>query len=267
MINKDTDVPFGALHADSYDAIYAQKDYEGECDALEALFGTHVPDREVVSVLDLGCGTGNHAVRLARRGYHVTGVDRSASMIKVARTKPVHENMGVRYVELDIRELPERFDVASFDAAVMLFTVLGYLVGNDDLRRAIEGVRAVIRPGGLFVADYWYGPAVLAGKATTRVREIHDERTDSTLLRVAEGAIQMPEQQYTITLRLWRWQEDQLIQRTTETHEMRFFFPRELELLLEGCGFEVLDHTAFPQVHEPPSVSDWWACIVARSKG
>ena len=71
---------FGAEYAGAYDAIYAEKDYEAEVDLIEraaARFG----DDAAASVLDLGCGTGGHAIPLARRGHRVTGVDRSPAML------------------------------------------------------------------------------------------------------------------------------------------------------------------------------------------
>ena len=58
---------FGPEYADAYDALYADKDYDAECDLLERIFRR--VGRPVRTVLDLGCGTGAHAVRLAQRGY------------------------------------------------------------------------------------------------------------------------------------------------------------------------------------------------------
>ena len=69
---------FGKTYASAYDAMYAEKDYEGEVDLLEAAFERF--GSRVESVLDLGCGTGNHLAPLARRGYEVAGVDRSADI-------------------------------------------------------------------------------------------------------------------------------------------------------------------------------------------
>jgi len=71
---------FGREYASVYDALYRNKDYEGEVDLIERILAEHGasgPRR----LLDLGCGTGNHALPLARRGHTVLGVDRSASML------------------------------------------------------------------------------------------------------------------------------------------------------------------------------------------
>ena len=67
---------FGRDYADVYDAIYGAKDYAGEADLIERMLARHRVPRPC-RVLDIGCGTGRHAFALARRGYEVTGIDRS----------------------------------------------------------------------------------------------------------------------------------------------------------------------------------------------
>ena len=75
---------FGLDYAAAYDALYSDKDYEAETDVLEQLFAQYASG-PVHEVLDLGCGTGSHAVSMARRGYAVTGVDFAPEMVSRAR--------------------------------------------------------------------------------------------------------------------------------------------------------------------------------------
>src|SRR5947209_19234510 len=77
---------FGQEYASIYNLLYEDKDYAAECDVLERVFRTF-GSRQVHRVLDLGCGTGNHAVPLAERGYQVVGVDRSEDMLARARAR------------------------------------------------------------------------------------------------------------------------------------------------------------------------------------
>src|SRR5207249_11212331 len=82
-----------------YDLIYhALVNYEGDVDFLEEVFRRYTV--KPGTILDLGCGTGNHSVPLARRGYRVTGIDRSASMIAQAKRSEEHTS-----------ELQSRFDL------------------------------------------------------------------------------------------------------------------------------------------------------------
>ena len=56
-------------------------------------------------ILDLGCGTGRHAIELARRGYNVIGVDLSASQLNRAKEKAKENGVAVRFIQEDAREL------------------------------------------------------------------------------------------------------------------------------------------------------------------
>ena len=81
-----TDTNFARAYADAYDTMYHDKDYAAECDFLADVFSRFAVG-PIHSIIDLGCGTGSHAIPLARRGYEVFGVDRSAQMIAIASMK------------------------------------------------------------------------------------------------------------------------------------------------------------------------------------
>lgn len=73
-------------YAKYYDAMYQEKDYAAECNFLEKIFKTYASS-PIRRILDVGCGTGGHALPLAKRDYFTTGVDASAAMVDVARQK------------------------------------------------------------------------------------------------------------------------------------------------------------------------------------
>ena len=100
-------------------------------------------------LLDVPCGFGRHSVPLARAGYRVTGVDRSAVLLEEARSRAGGERWP-KVVQADYRELP--FPDASFDAALNLFTSLGYL-GDEQDTRVLAEIRRVLRPGGRLVIE------------------------------------------------------------------------------------------------------------------
>jgi len=103
-----------------------------------------------LEVLDLACGHGRIANRLAARGVRVTGLDATAPFLERARADAAARGVEVEYVEGDIRSLPWR--EPSFDAVVCWFTSFGYHE-DDELRGVLRGVRAALRPGGRFVLD------------------------------------------------------------------------------------------------------------------
>jgi len=249
---------FGDAYADAYDALYRDKDYDAECDVLERAFAERA-EGPVRRVLDLGCGTGGHALRLARRGYAVVGVDRSAPMLARARARVAAEpGPEATFREGDLRNLPEALgpDEPPFDAAVVLFAVLGYLVTTADLRTALAGIRRSLRTGGLLVFDGWYGPAVLADPPGERLRVL-DVGEGRTVLRAASGRLDPLRHRCTVSYRLWTLDGDRVAGRAEERHEMRFFFPLELEALLTEAGFAAPAVGAFPDLDRPPDAASW----------
>ncbi len=85
----------------------------GECDFLEQEFNF----KKSLKILDVGCGTGRHAIELTRRGYQVTGIDLSESMLQKAREKAKKENLQIDFIKRDARDLPFQ---GEFDVAIML---------------------------------------------------------------------------------------------------------------------------------------------------
>jgi len=97
---------FGSDYSDLYDVLYSDKDYATECDIIEKLLQEYGQGR-AGTLLDLGCGTGNHAFPLAQRGYHVTGVDRSEEMLDQLKKKLalLHDQKRLSLHCADIRSI------------------------------------------------------------------------------------------------------------------------------------------------------------------
>lgn len=101
---------------------------------------------EGARVLDVGCGTGYLAGRLAERGFAVTGLDISPEMVKNAR-----ENVpNGAFLVADLRHFALK---TRFSAAVATFDTLNHLLEPADLGRALANVAQALEPGGLFLFD------------------------------------------------------------------------------------------------------------------
>ncbi|MBV9171779.1 MAG: class I SAM-dependent methyltransferase [Chloroflexi bacterium] len=251
---------FGEQYAAAYDALYEDKDYEAECDLLDAVFARYAPEK-VHRVLDLGCGTGNHAVPLSRRGYEVVGVDRSPHMLERARAR----GSAARFIESDLARL--ELSGECFDAALMMFGVLSYQVENQAALGALRSARQHLDPGGLLVCDVWYGPAVLAQRPSERVKVVEQQTTQ--VIRVASSELDTRRNTCTVHYRVWRIEhvanERRVSDETREHHDMRYFFEPELHLLLSEAGFEAVALSAFPSLDEPPTQATWNVLLVARA--
>jgi SAM-dependent methyltransferase len=102
------------------------------------------------SVLDLCCGPGRFSLEFARRGYRVTGVDRTAAYIDEARSHASEERLDVEFVLDDMRRFRRP---GAFDLAINLFTSFGYFEDPAEDLRVAENMCASLRPGGRLVID------------------------------------------------------------------------------------------------------------------
>lgn len=101
-------------------------------------------------VLDLCCGQGRHAVHLARAGYRVTGLDRSAYLLAHARQAAQEAGAQLTLVQGDMRRLPWH---TQFDACLNLLTAFGYFEGDDENEEVLHQVARSLRPGGMLLLD------------------------------------------------------------------------------------------------------------------
>jgi SAM-dependent methyltransferase len=258
MDGEPSTIAFGPVVADFYDATYAEKDYERECDLIEDTFIRHRPDR-VRTILDLGCGSGGHLLPLARRGYELVGVDISPSMLSLARKKVAKERLErVELYEGDTRTIRLR---RSFDAALLMFAVLGYQRSNKDVLATLHSVRAHLRSRALLCFDVWYGPTVLTEKPAERRRTIDTSR--GQVIRSAQP--QLDARRHLCAVEYRFEDPDTGAPLAEERHVVRFFFPLELELFLTESGFELVSLTRFGTLDQEPADDTWNVFVIARA--
>jgi SAM-dependent methyltransferase len=220
-------------YAAYYDLLYRDKDYASEAAyvlARLAAQGVHGGE-----MLELGCGTGRHAVHFASAGFRVHGVDLSPPMIQKAAERFADDPAGHRFEVGDARTLRlER----CFDAVVSLFHVVSYQSTNDDLDRAFATASRHLRPGGVFVFDFWYGPGVLSDRPSVRVKEMADEA--SQLVRIADPHFLPNENCVDVRyLVLLTELSTNVLHRIEETHRMRYLFLPELQRLTAEHGLRI----------------------------
>jgi SAM-dependent methyltransferase len=244
-----------------YDLLYKDKDYQAESAFVSGLLRAHSP--RLASILELGCGTGGHAFCLAKDGYSVHGVDVSQEMLAVARaklatmSKDVQRNLG--FSEGDACTWRSS---SSFDVVISLFHVVSYQTTNDRLRRIFETAASHLRPGGLFIFDFWFAPAVLAERPATRVRRI--ESADIHVTRLAEPVMHI--EQSCVDVNYEIFVRDKITERTSvlnECHRMRYLMPVEIAMLAELTGFSLVDMGEW-MTWKKPALDTWSVCAVLR---
>lgn len=119
-----------------------------EVDMLIAAAGLTPDDR----VLDLCCGQGRHCLELAGRGFgHVTGVDRSRYLIRLARRRAKNLNLKLAFQEGDARKF--RAADSTYDCVAMMGNSFGYFDTMEDDGQVLEKVKRVLRSNGTLVMD------------------------------------------------------------------------------------------------------------------
>lgn len=251
-----------ASYAQYYDLLYRDKPYREEADHVRRLILSHAPGAH--TIVELGCGTGAHAEYLAGLGMEVHGTDLSEWMLEraAARRAALASDVAQRlhFCYGDVRDI--RLGVRA-DAVISLFHVMSYQTQNSDLQAMFSTACEHLRPGGVFIFDVWYGPAVLADRPVVRVKELEDDEIRIT--RIAQPTLyasrNLVDVHYHI---LARDKKTGSYSETEETHRMRYLFSPEVELLAAQSGLSVID------AHEwmsgrVPDFDTWGVCFVCRA--
>lgn len=243
-------------YAAYYDLLYRDKDYAGEAAYVNRLIRRHRPAAQ--EALELGCGTGSHALELAKLDLAVTGVDRSAVMVEraVERASKTDRRDRLRFMQGDLREFRAG---RSFDVVLALFHVMSYQTTNADLAAAMATAAAHLRPGGVFVFDCWYGPGVLTDPPTTRVRRLQGDGFAVT--RIAKPEHHPNENRVDVHYEILVEHGDRS-ERIVEVHPMRYLFAPEVDLLLATAGLQRVALESWMDGNQP-GLRSWNACFVA----
>jgi 2-polyprenyl-3-methyl-5-hydroxy-6-metoxy-1,4-benzoquinol methylase len=132
-------------YAESYDKECYTQGTQGEVDFIEKEINFDKTKR----ILDIGCGTGRHAIELAKRGYNVTGIDLSESQLKRAIEKTKKENLTVDFLRTDARTLDFNNE---FDLVIIMCGGAFSLMETDEMNfKILENARNALKPKGKFI--------------------------------------------------------------------------------------------------------------------
>lgn len=172
-------------------------------------------------ILDIGCGTGRHAVELARRGYRVTGVDISSRMLAEAEKVAREAKVNITWVHADAAGFSST-DV--FDSAICLCEGAFGLLGKDDDPfehdlNILRNIYSVLKPGAQFISTSLNGCRMLRQFSQ---KDVASGQFDPlTMIETSEMEYDTPEGQKSVLLR------------------ERGYVPTELVALFRLAGFEV----------------------------
>ncbi len=241
---------FGSIYSQYYDLLYSDKDYVAEVEYIDNLINTH--SKEMKTLLDLGCGTGKHAELFCDKGYRVHGVDLSQEMLEIAQKRASKKQDRLQFTHSNIQEL--NFN-QQFDVIVSLFHVMSYQNCNEELKKTFEVVKQHLKTNGIFIFDFWYGPAVLTDLPSTRIKRLENDKIKVT--RIAEPTLFAQKNIVNVNYDVFieDKKSNQIIQKN-ELHPMRYFFDTELQLICEQMGF-IIEKKYKWMTLEHPSFESW----------
>ncbi|HYM40385.1 MAG TPA: methyltransferase domain-containing protein [Thermoplasmata archaeon] len=213
-----------------YDVLHEDVDYPAEVALLEKVFARFLA-RHPASVLDLGCGTGSHALILGERGFRVTGLDASPAMLRVARAK-ARGRPNPAFVRADMRS----FDLGgTFDAAICMDGAFTHLLTDHDVLAHLRAVRRHLSPGGAYVFEF--------------AKALHPE-TEGQGWIVHDGPVQIvwlydlsfdrSRQRLTAENRFFAFAGDRLRRRFVNTYSTRVMSVAVLRRLLARAGMRLV---------------------------
>jgi ubiquinone/menaquinone biosynthesis C-methylase UbiE len=175
-------------------------------------------------VLDLCCGAGRYARALASAGYAVVGVDLSADLLRVARSRSRGRN--IRCVRADMRALPLADE--SLDGAVSMFTSFGYFATDAENARVLHEIARVLKPGAPFVMDYMNLRVTLATLVPASQRMVNGVRLDE------RRRFDARRKRLVKTIRIACCKGDEVLRES-----VRAYTPHELTALFKRAGLTV----------------------------
>jgi glycine/sarcosine N-methyltransferase len=103
---------------------------------------------QMVSVLDVACGTGQHVIALAKEGFDVTGADFSVKMVALAQENAHIAGMKLTFKQAGFGQLADSFGKQTFDSLICLGNSLPHVLNEEMMLCTLEDFKSVLRPGG-----------------------------------------------------------------------------------------------------------------------
>lgn len=225
----------------------------GECDFIEK----EMDFNKSLRILDVGCGTGRHAIELSSRGYQVVGIDLSHAQLERARKKAAEANLEIRFEMHDARKLPFKDE---FDLVIMLCEGGFPLMETDEENfQILKGAAGALKKGGKFIFTTLNGLFPLFHS----VKEFMEkEATEGGALSRRHSFDLMTFRDHNITELL----DDDGQTISLECNE-RYYVPPEITWLLKSLGFVRIDIYgarlgAFSREH-PLTTEDYEMLVIA----
>ena len=208
--------------AELYDLIYSSKDYRGEAAKIREVIARDCPAAR--KILDVACGTGEHAKLLAG-DFAVDGIDIDSKSIAIARAKVPSGDF--RVADMRSFQISSRYDVVQ-----CLFSAIGYLTSPADVVSAFECFRRHLAPDGIVLVEPWLSPDEFqVGHLNMVVVDQPDMKVCRMTVSQREGDVSVMPLQYLIATK-------DGVRHLEETHRLALFSVKQLIGFFQAAGLE-----------------------------
>lgn len=231
------------LEASYYDRIWGLADrYERGARFLDPI----LKKRGAHRILDLGCGTGGHCLKLARLGYDMAGLDISRAMLRRATERFSKVDMRAEFVLSDMIEASSSLQSARitspFDAVICMGYSLAHMLDDKSFGKALDEIRKILKQEGTFIfcvsnAEQLRDDLMKQLRMETIVNE-----PDLQLALLCHNFRDATNPDVLVWNSLWLINEHGKIDFQVRTHPLRWFRYDDLKTMLEGHGYSVI-HT------------------------
>jgi len=199
----------------------------GECDFIEQ----EISFNKSVKILDVGCGTGRHSIELSKRGYSITGIDLSDSLLAKAREKAEKQDLKINFLKYNARNLPFKNE---YDLVIMLCEGAFPLMETDEMNYEIlKNATKSLKEGGKFIFTTLNGLFPLYHSVKEFCASTSEEGNATYRSNTFDL---MTFRDYNIT----EVEDDDGNKKELECNE-RYYVPSEITWLLKTLGFKKID--------------------------
>ena len=240
---------FNKDYSNLYDLFYKKKNYSKEVFLIKKLIR-----KKNLSILELGCGTGNYTKKLVPLSKKIVAIDKSKYMIKIAKKKKIQKTL---FLTKEIKSL--KLD-QKFDLIISLFHILSYQKNNLEVKKFFE-LSKHLKKGGFFIFDFWNEEAVnflkpSKTKLLVKKNNYLITRTSNPLWNKKKKSVLV---KYKINI-----QNKRLINKNLyEEHLMRYFSLDELKNMLQKNNLKIIKNLG-QDFKSLPNKKDWSVIAICQ---
>ncbi len=213
-------------YGEKYDKEIFVQGTTGECDFIEKELGYD----KSLNILDVGCGTGRHAIELTKRGYMIMGIDLSESQLERAREKARANHLTIDFLKHDARDLP--FE-NQFDVAIMLCEGGFPLMETDEMNfEILKNVAKALKDSAKFIFTTLNGLFPLYHS----INDFHGEHHHEGAHYKSDTFDLITFRDYNVTTFI----DDDGYKHQLACNE-RYYVPSEITWQLQSLGFEKIE--------------------------